>query len=199
MINFATINPQFNMTTTESEAYSNPVRLSVATRENNAAAGPSSAPLDERERLLRARRSNELVRRKGEKWADKLMEETVDRDTFKRAVSRCLDVFVLAVCIQTSSGWARKQDLYRPVRSGAEVDDCVGPFFSAPSPFLCPIYLYRPELIAATVHHIPTIHRNHFRATSQQHMFLPSLRTSTSGPLQSSEEIQDLNTQSINH
>jgi len=87
MINFATINPQFNMTTTESEAYSNPVRLSVATRENNAAAGPSSAPLDERERLLRARRSNELVRRKGEKWADKMMEETVDRDTFKRAVS----------------------------------------------------------------------------------------------------------------
>jgi hypothetical protein len=76
-------------TTTEGEAYSNPVRLSVATRESNATAGPSTpAPvLSERERLLKARKSNEVVRRKGEKWADKLMEETVDRDTFKRAVS----------------------------------------------------------------------------------------------------------------
>lgn len=75
--------------TTEAEAYSNPVRLSVATRESNAAAGPSTAApvLSERERLLKARKSNEVIRRKGEKWADKLMEETVDRDTFKRAVS----------------------------------------------------------------------------------------------------------------
>jgi hypothetical protein len=69
----------------EPEAYSNPVRLSVATRESNAAAGPST--LSERERLLKARISNEVIRRKGEKWADELMEETVDRDTFKRAVS----------------------------------------------------------------------------------------------------------------
>ena len=76
-------------TTPEAEAYSNPVRLSVATRESNATAGPSTpAPASsERERLLKARKSNEVVRRKGEKWADKLMEETVDRDTFKRAVS----------------------------------------------------------------------------------------------------------------
>jgi hypothetical protein len=74
-------------TTTEAEAYSNPVRLSVATRESNATAGPSTSTLTERERLLKARKSNEVVRRKGEKWADKLMEETVDRDTFKRAVS----------------------------------------------------------------------------------------------------------------
>jgi hypothetical protein len=74
-------------TTTEAEAYSNPVRLSVATRESDAAAGPSTSTLSERERLLKARKSNEVVRRKGEKWADKLMEETVDRDTFKRAVS----------------------------------------------------------------------------------------------------------------
>lgn len=85
------------MTATESEAYSNPVRLSVATRETNAAAGPSTQPiLNEREKLLRARKSNEVVRRKGEKWADKMMEETVDRDTFRRAVSRafhqCIDV-----------------------------------------------------------------------------------------------------------
>jgi len=72
-------------TPSEPEAYSNPVRLSVATREPNATAGPST--LSERERLLKARISNEVVRRKGEKWADKLMEETVDRDTFKRAVS----------------------------------------------------------------------------------------------------------------
>jgi hypothetical protein len=41
------------MATVESEGYSNPVRLSVATRESNATAGPSTAPLDERERLLR--------------------------------------------------------------------------------------------------------------------------------------------------
>jgi hypothetical protein len=76
-------------TTTEAEAYSNPVRLSVATRETNADAGPSTpaAALSERDRLLKARKSNEIIRRKGEKWADKLMEETVDRDTFKRAVS----------------------------------------------------------------------------------------------------------------
>jgi len=77
------------MSATEAEAYSNPVRLSVATRESNASAGPSTAApvLSERERLLKARKSNEVIRRKGEKWADKLMEETVDRDTFKRAVS----------------------------------------------------------------------------------------------------------------
>jgi hypothetical protein len=74
------------------EVYSNPVRLSVATRESNsssnAVAGPSTntKPLNERERLFEARKANEIVRRKGEKWADKLMEETVDRDTFKRAV-----------------------------------------------------------------------------------------------------------------
>jgi hypothetical protein len=74
-------------TTTEAEAYSNPVRLSVTTRESNADAGPSTSTLSERERLLKARKSNEVVRRKGEKWADNLMEETVDRDTFKRAVS----------------------------------------------------------------------------------------------------------------
>jgi hypothetical protein len=82
------------MATVESEGYSNPVRLSVATRESNATAGPSTAPLDERERLLRARKSNEVVRRKGEKWADKLMEETVDRETFKRAVSQCFNLFI---------------------------------------------------------------------------------------------------------
>jgi hypothetical protein len=78
-------------TETEEEAYSNPVRLSVATRDSNSVAGPSTTTptpiLNERERLLKARKSNEIVRRKGEKWADKLMEETVDRDTFKRAVS----------------------------------------------------------------------------------------------------------------
>jgi hypothetical protein len=72
------------------EVYSNPVRLSVATRESNsksnAVAGPSTKPLNERERLFEARKANEIVRRKGEKWADKLMEETVDRDPFKRAV-----------------------------------------------------------------------------------------------------------------
>jgi hypothetical protein len=28
-----------------------------------------------------------VVRKKGEKWADKLMEETVDKETFKKAVS----------------------------------------------------------------------------------------------------------------
>jgi hypothetical protein len=85
------------MTTEDIEAYSNPVRLSVATRESGSAAGPSTLtskasqqlPLSERERLLKARKSNEIVRRKGEKWADKLMEETVDRETFKKAVSQC--------------------------------------------------------------------------------------------------------------
>ena len=77
-------------TPSESEAYSNPVRLSVATREPNATAGPST--LSERERLLKARISNEVVRRKGETWSDKLMEETVDRDTFKRAVSLSVDL-----------------------------------------------------------------------------------------------------------
>lgn len=82
---------------TDTEVYSNPVRLSVATREPNAAAGPSIAPiLIERERLLKARKSNEVVRRKGEKWADKLMEETVDRDTFKRAVSPTMDPVLMA-------------------------------------------------------------------------------------------------------
>lgn len=87
----------FNTTMTtpnDPEAYSNPVRLNVATRESssNAIAGPSTStppstkPLNERERLFEARKANEIVRRKGEKWADKLMEETVDRDTFKKAV-----------------------------------------------------------------------------------------------------------------
>jgi hypothetical protein len=83
----------------EIESYTNPVRLSVATRETrhdnevNAEAGPSTSnpsqprPLDERERLLKARKANEVVRKKGEKWADKLMEETVDKATFKKAVS----------------------------------------------------------------------------------------------------------------
>lgn len=52
----------------------------------NAEAGPSQTQ-PERERLLNARKANELIRRKGEKWADKLMEETVDKETFKRAVS----------------------------------------------------------------------------------------------------------------
>ena len=82
-------------TPNDPEAYSNPVRLNVATRESssNAIAGPSTftpsstQPLNERERLFEARKANEIVRRKGEKWADKLMEETVDRDTFKKAVS----------------------------------------------------------------------------------------------------------------
>lgn len=87
--------------------YINPVRLSVKTREtpshndgpdvdiDNAEAGPSTStlshigtrPLSEQERLLKARKANEQVRKKGEKWADKLMEETVDRATFKKAVS----------------------------------------------------------------------------------------------------------------
>lgn len=82
-------------TPNDPEAYSNPVRLNVATREtsSNAIAGPSTftspstKPLNERERLFEARKANEIVRRKGEKWADKLMEETVDRETFKKAVS----------------------------------------------------------------------------------------------------------------
>jgi len=88
----------------EIESYTNPVRLSVATRETrydndhevNAEAGPSTSnpsrpkPLDERERLLKARKANEVVRKKGEKWADKLMEETVDKETFKKAVSAAL-------------------------------------------------------------------------------------------------------------
>jgi len=82
-------------TPNDPEAYSNPVRLNVATRESssNAIAGPSTStppstkPLTERERLFEARKANGIVRRKGEKWADELMEETVDRDTFKKAVS----------------------------------------------------------------------------------------------------------------
>lgn len=85
------------MTTSPNEAedngYSNPARLVVATRESrsslgavNADAGPSKP--NERETLLRAKKRNDEVRRKGEKWSDKLMEETVDRETFKRAVSR---------------------------------------------------------------------------------------------------------------
>lgn len=71
--------------------YSNPVRLSVKTTEVGtgagalAGAGPSN--YGEKERLLRAKQRNEEIRRKGDQWADKLMEETVDQRTFKRAVS----------------------------------------------------------------------------------------------------------------
>lgn len=71
----------------DSRDYSNPVRLSVATRDPKLAgqeAGPSN--YSEKERLLRGRNRNEEIRRKGDKWADKMMEETLDRETFKRGV-----------------------------------------------------------------------------------------------------------------
>lgn len=70
------------------ESYSNPVRLSVQTSDAVAAAGPSN--YGEKERLLRAKKRTEEIRRKGDQWADKLMEETVDQGTFKRAVSLLL-------------------------------------------------------------------------------------------------------------
>lgn len=79
-----------SMSSTGDSRYTNPVRLAVATREVtsqpvNASAGPSN--YTETETLLRAKKRNDEIRRKGDKWADKLMEETVDRETFKRAVS----------------------------------------------------------------------------------------------------------------
>lgn len=67
--------------------YSNPARLNVATATAGAEGGAGPSNLGERERLLRAKKRNDEIRRKGEKWADKLMEETVDREVFKRAVS----------------------------------------------------------------------------------------------------------------
>lgn len=80
--------------------YSNPVRLSVKTSDATATAGPSN--YGEKERLLRAKKRNEEVRRKGDQWADKLMEETVDQGTFKRAVS-------IQACILRDS--RRRQDV----------------------------------------------------------------------------------------
>jgi hypothetical protein len=126
--NFASTSCIFHQSTSQSamttppdpEVYSNPVRLSVATRESNsnAIAGPSTKPLNERERLFEARKANEIVRRKGEKWADKLMEETVDRETFKRAVSTvsCLSiypVFMRAIILFSLSYHLVQQDQYR--------------------------------------------------------------------------------------
>lgn len=97
------------MTDSSTTGYSNPVRLAVQTREPGLSASSSTAEnaggpsnYGEKERLLRAKKRNEEVRRKGELWADKLMEETVDIGTFKRAVSGsclsfCVDCFFYAV------------------------------------------------------------------------------------------------------
>lgn len=83
----------------------NPVRLSVAARDHpQPSAGPSSARVDvtsipsgdvsisppggeDAEALKRAAIRKAQLQRRVERWMDKLMEETVDRATFKKTVS----------------------------------------------------------------------------------------------------------------
>jgi hypothetical protein len=54
-------------------------------------------------------------------------------------------------------------------------------------------------LISATLPNIPTIYRNHYRATPKQFMFLPIMPQTTSSTLQPRKEIQDLNNKPINN
>ncbi|KAK8870072.1 hypothetical protein IAR55_000642 [Kwoniella newhampshirensis] len=87
-----TLSPPAISTTAPPPSSRNPVRLSVAQRDTSYEAGPSTDTLTpshdaESDAYKRAAVRKITLKRKVDRWMDKLMEETVDRATFKKAAS----------------------------------------------------------------------------------------------------------------
>lgn len=103
------------MTEPSTGGYSNPARLTVKARETRPSdSDPGPSNYGEKERLLRAKKRNEEVRRKGDQWADKLMEETVDRGTFRRAVRTPCSCKWWSIASYPSESWDWNADVLLP-------------------------------------------------------------------------------------